>query len=171
MRSPLDDVPLKITSPMTSFRPPVQLPDGTFTKGGPHNGIDLRAPIDADGLGQLLRAPEDGRISNINTTNKGALQLFLETPRRRWAFVHLGQVTSFVGQQVRAGDVIGVTGRSGGVAPHLHLEIRELPSGRLVDPAVVLAEFLRPNGPPSDETGGGGALLGVAALALLWGLS
>ena len=53
-------------------------------------------------------------------------------------YAHLSKVTVHAGQDVQAGDQVGVEGQTGrATTPHLHYEIRV--NGRPVNPAPYLA--------------------------------
>lgn len=151
MRNPLRV--MVVTSPFGA-RGPVTLPSGEVRPGGEHNGVDLRATV-----GTPVLAPEAGTIDKINETARGGLQVFLRGRLGRWAFVHLSRSLVRVGDVVAEGTHIADTGQSGGVAPHLHLEVRDLRADRVVDPMAFLARHL---------VGGGGGGLVLLALAV-WG--
>lgn len=157
---------LVVTSPFGP-RGPVRLADGTMTRGGQHNGTDYRAPI-----GALVVAPADVRVTNINRTAKGGLQLFAESldGRFRFAFVHLSNTLAVVGDFVAAGGDLARSGNSGGAVEHLHVEARDLVSGDLVDPHTLWSDDAAP---PSATKKSAGLLVagvafagGVAALLL-----
>ena len=130
-----------------------------FTKF--HQGWDLEAPTGtdcyavADGIVVAVGVhPQFGRYVNLQF-NESATAPRSSAPGDLFAFyAHLSLALVHVGQSVRAGEKIGLTGHSGNAsasAPHLHFEIRSTSttspglgaSGR-VDPAKVLGYgFLR----------------------------
>lgn len=158
MRNPL--ALMHVTSPYGP-RGSVTLADGTVKPPSHHNGVDLRAPV-----GMPVFAPVSGRLDKTNETSRGALQAFLAgDDGRRYAFVHLSDVLAPVGSRVVEGQTIALSGDSGGVAPHLHLEVRQGPTLALVDPMTV---FRSTDGGPTvtgkKRGGGGGLVLIVGAL-------
>jgi putative chitinase len=99
-------------------------------RGRPHKGIDLAYPggklgnVCAAASGQVIRA--DGNDANgygnlviIGHTNSAGKKMCLSV------YAHLSSIVVEVGQQVAAGDLIGVEGNTGGShGAHLHFEIR-----------------------------------------------
>lgn len=86
-----------------------------------HNGMDLRAPE-----GTPVYAVADG-IVKVSHNNKGGYGLYIVLNHGKWGslYAHLSQYNTFVGQEVRAGQLIGYTGNTGdSEAPHLHFEVR-----------------------------------------------
>ena len=118
-----------------------------------HNGIDLRAEI-----GTPVYAVADG-IVRVSHNNKVGYGNYIVINHGKWGslYAHLSQYNTFVGQEVKAGQLIGYTGNTGdSEAPHLHFEIRvaeykdfwdrcKLDSNvfmRCMDPFPYLQEFL-----------------------------
>ena len=120
-----------------------------------HQGWDLDAPV-----GTPCRAIADGQIEYVGVHPQFGQQVILRFSRSGnklqslpgdtlfAAYAHLSAALVTVGQVVRAGDTIALTGVSGNAsasAPHLHFEIRNTSNpnpglggvGRL-DPAEVL---------------------------------
>lgn len=156
MRAPLAS--MHVTSPYGP-RGTVRKPDGTVLPAAFHNGVDLRAAV-----GTTIVAPTSGRLTRLTQTERGGLQLFLEGDQYRFAFVHLSDLLEPPGVDVVEGQPIALSGESGGVAPHLHLEVRDLRTGQLIDPMTLFG-----GGGAGD---GGGALVAlVAGGLLLWGAS
>ena len=86
-----------------------------------HNGMDFRAPE-----GTPVYAVADG-IVKVSHNNKGGYGLYIVLNHGRWGslYGHLSQYNTFVGQKVKAGQLIGYTGSTGdSEAPHLHFEVR-----------------------------------------------
>ena len=85
-----------------------------------HNGTDLAGPMETP-----IYAPTEGVVvfagRKSGYGNLVQLQVSAETALR---FAQLDSVDVEVGENVRAGDVIGLMGRSGrATGPHLHLEV------------------------------------------------
>lgn len=148
---------MKVTSPFGP-RGPVRLPDGSVRPAGHHNGVDLRAAV-----GTNVFSPVSGVFDHISYTSRGALQAFvIGDDDRRYAFVHLADILVPPGSRVAEGEAIALSGDSGGVAPHLHLEVRE--RGQLIDPMTLFSQ----RGPgPAGRSSGGGVAVVVAAAALI----
>jgi murein DD-endopeptidase MepM/ murein hydrolase activator NlpD len=120
-----------------------QAPDYTYPYGSRgdgryvlHTGVDivnpLGTPVRAVGDGQVVYAgndtqlafgPRTGFYGNLIITR---LKTTPETPPMYVLFGHLDRVLVAQGQQVSAGDVIGLVGMTGiAIGPHLHLEVRQ----------------------------------------------
>ncbi len=90
-----------------------------------HSGIDLLANqgtnVQAIAPGTVVLAKEQGSYGNLVIINhSGGLQS---------RYAHLGGINVKVGQQVQAGDLLGVVGTTGAPnfkQPHLHFEVRSL---------------------------------------------
>ena len=88
-----------------------------------HSGIDLFADkgtnVQAIAPGTVVLAKEQGSYGNLVIINhSGGLQS---------RYAHLGSINVTLGQQVQAGDVLGVVGTTGAPnfkQPHLHFEMR-----------------------------------------------
>lgn len=114
---------------------------GAVRDYGPHEGVDLAAP-----LGTPVVAVAAGVIEFAETPLGGMTIFLYGDDGRVYVYMHLGEREGYSGMQVKAGDVIGrvgMTGRTSG--PHLHFEVRA--NGRPVDPmpfikGVVAAEEL-----------------------------
>jgi murein DD-endopeptidase MepM/ murein hydrolase activator NlpD len=124
-----------------------------------HQGWDLEAPTGTEcyaiGDGVVVAVgthPQFGNYVNLQITNAETVAKKSPNssqPTDLFAFyAHLSQALVSVGQSVRAGDRVGLTGYSGNAqatAPHLHFEIRNTAAtspglgntGR-IDPAEVL---------------------------------
>jgi murein DD-endopeptidase MepM/ murein hydrolase activator NlpD len=102
-----------------------------------HKGLDLSAPkgtpVDATGDGIVARAEWSGRYGKLVVIDHGH---GMET----W-YAHLSKIDVVAGQEIRRGEVLGLSGGTGRVtSPHLHYEVHE--NGSPVNPS----HFLR-NGP------------------------
>lgn len=91
-------------------------------------GVDLRASV-----GTSVFAPFRGRVT-VSQSEKGGMQMFITSDdgRVKMGLAHLSTYGVAPGSRVEAGQRIATTGRSGGVDPHLHANLRI--DGRAVDP-------------------------------------
>jgi murein DD-endopeptidase MepM/ murein hydrolase activator NlpD len=102
---------------------------GDARAGHTHEGIDLATPIgtavDAAGSGRIIYAgPSSGYGLRIDVDHGNGL-----TTR----YGHLSRLDVKVGDQVKAGGVLGLSGNTGdSTGPHLHFEVRQ--DGIAVDP-------------------------------------
>jgi murein DD-endopeptidase MepM/ murein hydrolase activator NlpD len=93
-------------------------PDGTKSEG-----INLAVPLGTD-----IHAAEAGRVHYAGDGLKGYGNLILIRHANGWAsmYAHADQMLVKAGDQVRRGQVIGKSGKSGPVAqPQLHFELRK----------------------------------------------
>lgn len=106
-----------------------------------HSGLDFAV---ADGV--PIQAVVDGRIASVsNHRAYGKVVRLVRADNVEVWFGHLSSVLVIPGQQVKQGDVVGLSGSTGNVSgPHLHVEVRvnKLPT----DPA---AFFFDTPGVPS----------------------
>lgn len=119
-----------------------------------HSGFDITADIGTEvqaiSDGEVLLAEFDGTTTegfdafNDGYGNKVEI---LNSDGRRVVYGHLRESFVKPGEKVKQGDVIGITGSSGGSrVPHLHLEIRksnteETGLNYTIDPLELLPEF------------------------------
>lgn len=107
---------------------------GEEREAGPHNGIDIAAPV-----GTPILAPGAGIVSDVFVTDRGGNQLMIDTADGfRFGFAHLDDVDVSAGDAVARGQrvgTVGVTGHTTG--PHLHFTMRL--NDALVDPLQYLA--------------------------------
>ena len=99
-----------------------------------HKGLDLSAPkgtpVEATGDGIVARAEWSGRYGKLVIIDHGH---GMET----W-YAHLSAIDVVAGQEIRRGEVLGLSGGTGRVtSPHLHYEVHE--NGNPVNPS----HFLR----------------------------
>lgn len=98
-----------------------------------HTGLDIAAPmgtnVKASYSGKVRKTGEDERSGKyVAVTHSGKLETF---------YCHLSEILTQEGEEVRAGDVIGLVGSTGwSTGPHLHFEIRK--DGESIDPLTVL---------------------------------
>lgn len=94
--------------------------------GGPRGGIDIVAPIGtpiiARTAGVMRHKPNNGGAGNSSEFEHDA------NPGWRDVFSHLASYVGKSGQHFAAGEVVGYTGNTGGVAPHLHWHLLD-PNG------------------------------------------
>jgi murein DD-endopeptidase MepM/ murein hydrolase activator NlpD len=103
---------------------------GAHRASGVHHGVDLKAAV-----GTPLKSPIDGTVSIAGYDGSAGNKIIVTGPQGQLhhTFMHLSQINVQKGQQVKAGQVIGLTGASGRVTgPHLHWEVKV--GGRYTDP-------------------------------------
>lgn len=110
-----------------------------------HRGVDISVP-DGTEIGAMSR----GRVRFAGTMRGFGRVVWLDHPGGViTVYAHLSAILVEQGQQVRGGQAIALSGRSGNAAgPHLHFEIWR--HGREVDPVPLLGGFPkgRPQGRP-----------------------
>ncbi len=95
-----------------------------------HNGLDFGVVV-----GTPARTTMDGEVvyAGWNDQGYGNLVIVENGPYRTY-YAHLSQIPVSVGQQVRAGSVVGLTGNTGrSTGPHIHYEVRK--DGTPIDPS------------------------------------
>ena len=102
-------------------------------RGKMHSGFDIRAamrtPVYATADGLVVEAENGGAYGKLVVLDHGG--------GYATAYAHLDERQVEVGQEVKAGDVIALSGRSGNATtPHLHYEVRK--DGRPVAPGPYL---------------------------------
>ncbi len=120
-----------------------------------HSGIDL-----ATGGGAAVLAASGGTVVGVTDLGGRSYGLYVDVEHAggvRTRYAHLASARVRVGQQVQAGEQIGVEGASGGVTgPHLHFEV--IVGGSPVEPReAVRARGLSFDGRPGALVGGGRA--------------
>ena len=87
-----------------------------------HNGLDLSAPI-----GTEVFAPGDGQIVHAGWNGGyGKCVIIDHGYGYRTIYGHLSDIKVAVGQNIKRGDLISLTGNTGiSTGPHLHYEIRQ----------------------------------------------
>jgi murein DD-endopeptidase MepM/ murein hydrolase activator NlpD len=100
-----------------------------------HPGIDLAVPE-----GSSVRAAGGGVVEAAgNDTSYGLFVLLRHPAGYESMYGHLSRVLVSRGDDVRAGQVIALSGNTGrSTAPHLHFEIRH--NGRSIDPLTMVHE-------------------------------
>ncbi len=119
-------------------------PDGQFWQGDStknENWYGYRAPLRAVAPGRVV-AIKDGIPDNVPLAPNRAVPITLETVGGNYVIIDLGggfyafyahmvagTITVKVGDQVKAGQVVGLLGNSGNSdAPHLHFHLGDRPS-------------------------------------------
>lgn len=157
-----------ITYPVQGVTPHVTDPFNSPRSygNGRHEGIDLRV-YNPTGRMPNIVAGQRGRVDGIRSVDPGSgygvyVRLTHEDfePGVTWKtwYAHLSSVHPElrVGQQVAAGQVLGVAGSTGNsLGPHLHLTVQKIPGGlrgyvvdHVVDPYPLIAAFNTPPPPP-----------------------
>ena len=94
-----------------------------------HQGVDYTVPE-----GSRVFATADGRVKEIATRPTAGRTIVIDHGNGyETSYSHLLAVNVRRGQEVRRGDIIGLSGNTGlSIAPHLHYEVRH--NGMRVDP-------------------------------------
>ena len=94
-----------------------------------HNGTDIAVAV-----GTPVKSPWRGTVSETYTNSAGGKQIIINHPNGyRTGYAHLSEYRVSSGQKVRRGQVIALSGNTGGsTGPHLHFTLRK--NGQLVDP-------------------------------------
>ena len=121
-----------VEGPLTS---PFGLRSGGFLPDL-HRGVDIQVPE-----GTEIRAMVGGRVRFAGTQSGYGQVIWLDHgPDLMTVYAHLSAIHIREGEEIRKGQVIGLSGRSGNVTgPHLHFEIWR--HGREVDPVPLLGGF------------------------------
>jgi len=100
-----------------------------------HPGIDIAVP-----LGTPVRASGGGSVSEAGYNADYGLFVLLRHPSGyETMYGHMSRLIAAEGDQVQAGQVIGLSGNSGrSTAPHLHFEIRR--DEKSIDPLELVKE-------------------------------
>jgi murein DD-endopeptidase MepM/ murein hydrolase activator NlpD len=86
-----------------------------------HNGLDIGVVV-----GTPVKTTMDGKVVHAGWNNQGYGNLVIvENGEYRTYYAHLASIPVSVGDTVRAGTTIGLSGNTGNsTGPHLHYEIR-----------------------------------------------
>ena len=125
---PLEQI--QVTSPYGKRKDP-------FTgKASNHCGIDLKAK------NAEVKAMFDGYIESIGQDNRSGRFVVLRHGDYLISYCHLSQVTAREGEEILAGDIVGVTGNTGrSTGEHLHITCRY--NGERIDPYTILLKIQR----------------------------
>jgi len=125
--------------PRWPTRAPLTSPYGLRTLGtrlDMHHGVDLGVPI-----GTPVVAMTAGRVTLAGARSGYGLAVMIDHGGG-WVtlYGHLSRVDVSVGDEVGAGQQVGLSGNTGlSTAPHLHFEVRRF--GRSRDPVPLLGGF------------------------------
>lgn len=88
-----------------------------------HNGTDFGVPLNTP-----LKSPADGTVEMVANDARGYgnyVRIWSDTHQCHFFMAHFEKVMVAIGQNVKAGDVVGLCGSTGNsTGPHLHLEVR-----------------------------------------------
>ena len=123
---PLEQI--HVTSPYGKRKDP-------FTgKASHHCGIDLKA------RNEEVKAMFDGYVESIGQDSRSGRFIVLRHGNYLISYCHLSQVSAREGEELLAGDVVGITGNTGrSTGEHLHITCRL--NGERIDPYTVLMEI------------------------------
>jgi murein DD-endopeptidase MepM/ murein hydrolase activator NlpD len=112
-----------------------QVQVGAADKDEAHPGIDIAVPV-----GTRVRASGGATVNQIGDDPEYGLYVLLDHPEEyQTMYGHLSRIIVTDGQNVEAGEVIGLSGNSGrSTAPHLHFEIRQ--QGTSLDPRTMVKQ-------------------------------
>jgi murein DD-endopeptidase MepM/ murein hydrolase activator NlpD len=108
---------------------------GNLWRLGYHPGLDLAVPV-----GTPIKAVADGVVLEAEPAGNSGYGHYLKIDHGNGLhslYAHMSTLKVEVGEQIAAGQVIGLSGNTGfSTGPHLHLEIRR--NGQQLDPAPFL---------------------------------
>ena len=118
---------IRVTSAFGMRRHPI------LNKRMPHNGIDLRARYEE------VFSVLDGVVTAVGSDRRSGRYVSIRCMGGySFSYCHLSQPLVKVGDRVKAGEVIAISGNSGmSTGAHLHLGVRDA-SGQWLDPIVML---------------------------------
>ena len=97
-------------------------------RGQQHNGQDFPVPN-----GTPVKAPEDGTIRKTGSDRMNGNHVVITSGDHEHWLLHLSKINVTSGEQVKQGDVVGLSGNTGhSTGPHLHWELHV--AGRPVNP-------------------------------------
>ena len=137
-----------VTSPFGNRRDPMDHSKTQF-----HKGIDVSCKNEA-----LLATENNGKVVGVNhnANTGGGKSVTIEYNREdgskyQTTYMHMSSIDVKVGDNVNAGQKIGVSGNTGTrtTGPHLHFEVKTIASDgtkRNIDPAAYIAEISQKGG-------------------------
>ena len=105
-----------------------------------HNGIDLKASY------ENVYSVMDGIVTATGWDSKGGGNYIKVKHFNRFetSYLHLSEIYYRIGEQVKAGFIIGKSGNSGNsTGPHLHFSVREF--GQRINPSHFLNDLIKVN--------------------------
>jgi murein DD-endopeptidase MepM/ murein hydrolase activator NlpD len=97
---------------------------GVLTQGSHagHIALDFGIPV-----GTQVHSSMEGKVVYAGWNNEGYGNLVIvENGSYKTYYAHLSQIPVSIGQQVKAGETIGLSGNTGNsTGPHLHYEVRK----------------------------------------------
>lgn len=102
-----------------------------------HVALDFGVPV-----GTNVKSTLEGKVTYAGWNNEGYGNLVIvENGGYKTYYAHLSSIPVKVGQVVKEGDVIGLSGNTGNsTGPHLHYEIRK--NGVAINPLVTMSDYL-----------------------------
>lgn len=97
---------------------------------GYHTGADFPVPV-----GTRIVAAAPGKVVAANSQGAGKGRAYgnavlIQHGKYQGLYAHLSRISVRPGQTVKAGQLVGYSGRSGNITgPHLHFEVRKSPYG------------------------------------------
>lgn len=116
--------------PLESYRISAGFGESSGLWANTHTGLDMSAP-----MGTPVMSVTNGVVTSVDYAGSYGQQIIVTTSdgEELW-YCHLSEYAVSVGDEVRAGEVIGYVGSTGNsTGPHLHLEVRP-GAGDPVDP-------------------------------------
>ncbi|MBU2101108.1 peptidoglycan DD-metalloendopeptidase family protein [Patescibacteria group bacterium] len=129
-----------IVPPLTLCNPGFDWTNESTADHCSHEGIDI-----GHGCGDPLVAIEDGVIDGAGFNDIAGNRLYLQTPGgRRYYYAHLESIAVENGQEVQAGELVGILGGTGSANGncHLHTGYKETSGGPYVNPTALLINDL-----------------------------
>jgi len=106
-----------------------------------HNGIDIAATI-----GTPIHSPIDGEVVATHYHSKGGMTLIIKDLKGkiRLGFCHLFRYTVTKGMTIKKGQIIALSGNSGGATTGAHLHFSLKTGGKWVDEEYIAGKWSDP---------------------------